>query len=340
MMQIRSAVMHKINKKSGETDSTLQDRKQVLPIDDILLELAKDVQRKYISDFNQHGSLGNDPNLYRFPVILSEYLNASTDFLPFTVSTAKLIQAEMNKQMFTTSGVVMVLHYVDQSRDWLLVLMLKTKETAGLDEKNLKLTTSYVFDIEHIHEAARVDLAKFIAKETPHLTFIKPRAGKDDPGKYFRDALGCTEYIESKANTVNLVSVVEAYAESKGWTGDQLTTVRKKLFDYCVEKHDNQETVNLTGLSAILNDQDPGDFATFAKQVDIPVSDEFSPHPATYKRLQRISKKFGHVSLAFDVEDVQSSRIVLVDEGNGKYHVQVKDVPDSLVQEIRKARGS
>ncbi|MDX3775740.1 nucleoid-associated protein [Chromatiaceae bacterium AAb-1] len=339
-MQITEAILHQIKKERSKKDGKVEPRKAVLPLDAVLTSLTESVHSKYSKEYNQHGSFGTNPAVNQFPVILTQYLTKQKDLLTFSKETADLICAEMNKKPLTTSGFVKFMRYVDHGRDWLLVLMLKTKARAGIDETTLALTESYIFDIEHLHEAARIDVQKFLKNETPYLTFVKPRSGKDDPSDFFRDALSCTDYVDSKHNTKVVLDALDSYASAKNWSAEQKQEARQKLYDYCKEKTAKGESVNLTGLSAWVDDQNPTDFREHIKTNDFQVNDSFAPHAATYSRLKRISKKFGHVSLAFDVDDVLSHRIELVDAGNGKYHLQINDVPDVLVQDIKKAKGS
>lgn len=338
-MQIVEAILHKIVKQRDSNSASLEPRNEKLPEDKALHLLTSGVQKRYTNNYNQHGSFGKDPDLHRFPVLLNKYLLEEKEFVEFSETSARLVQLEMAKQPLATGGFIIFLRYTNQNIDYLLILMLKTKAQAGIKEATLDLEENYVFDIEHLHEAARIDVKKFMANESPYLTFVKPRSGKEDPSKFFRDALSCTDYIDSRHNTKQLIEALSDYGKAKDWDAERTQRGRKDLHEYCKEKSNLGEPINLSGLSARINDQDPDDFRTHIRSSKFSVSDTFSPHPETYNRLRRIAKKFGNINVAFDVDDLLSNNVKLVKDSNGTHHIEVYNLPSALIDEINKAKG-
>jgi nucleoid-associated protein len=179
-------------------------------------------------------------------------------------------------------------------------------------------------------------LAKWRDDEQPYLSFIKRSGRQDEVTRYFRLALGCTEYTDSKRNTDQALKAVDAYCAANDWTPDQRRNARQVTFNYFEEKRALEQPVNLEALSGMLNDAEPQSFIEFIKEKEIPVSDSFEPHRKTYSRFKRISKSFGTVKVSFDVQDVIDEK---VDYDEASQSIIINDVPEALIQEIRKAKG-
>lgn len=93
------------------------------------------------------------------------------------------------------------------------------------------------------------------------------------------------------------------------------------------------EPVNLTSLSAVINDQDPDSFCVFVRENGFEVSETFRPHKSTYIRFKRIQRQFGSVKVSFDVQDVIDNRVDY-DDANGC--LVITGLPADLIDEIKK----
>jgi len=120
------------------------------------------------------------------------------------------------------------------------------------------------------------------------------------------------------------------------WSADKRQAARSKLHDHCREKKNADEPVNLTTVSAIINDQEPESFIKYVRDQQIEVSETFSPHPESYKTLRRISKKFRGVSVGFDVDSLFSEQ-VYYDEDNDA--LVLKNPPEDLINDMNLALG-
>lgn len=339
-LEIQHSIIHGIikNKDTSGADSvTIKPRQELLPIDDRLITLGNDILKLYGKLSNGYGMLGNDYDVHRFPQYLNRHIRSEMDFVAFSKNTISVISELMSQQRFSTTSYPVFFRYKNQGRDWLLIAVLKLKEGVGLDESTLDLNDTLSFDVSNLREAARIDIGKWSTNQQPYLSFIK-RGGSSDSesSRYFRDALSCLEYTDAKYNTDVAVRAVDDYCESKQFNAEKKQSLRARMYEYCKAKKDADEPVNLTSLSAILNDQEPDSFINFVRESGYEVNETFSPNPESYKRLQRLSKRFGTISLAFDVDDLYSERIVYSNSDNS---IVVRNPPAELVQEIKKARG-
>jgi len=339
-MQVQESIIHRIKKQvdtSGIDSVEIIPRAALLPIDNRVLKLGEDVLKLYGKLSNGYGMLGNDYAMHRFPNFLNQFTNEGINFIDFSTSAIALIAEEMSKKLKTTTSYPIFLRYTNQGRDWLLIAVLKLKEGVGIDEDTLDLNDSLSFDISNLREAARIDIEKWGDNEQPYLSFIKRSSGSDaESSVYFRDALSCLEYTDAKHNTETTIQAVNDYCEHSEFNAERTQATRARMFDYCREKKDADEPVNLTALSAFLNDQEPDSFINFVRERDYEVSETFSPNPASYKKLQRLSKRFGTINIGFDVNDIFEDRVLYNADDDT---IIVRNPPEELVQEIRKATG-
>lgn len=334
-MNIHEAILHRIEKDkntSGAGSAKMVMRSECLPIDTKLERTAADILRIYTKSTSGYGTFDTNATVYRFPVLLEGYVVSGDDFLNFTQESTRLIAAKMESESFATGGYALFLRYTNQERDWMLVAMLKLKPGTGVVEQTMELSETLSFDIDHLHEAARIDLGKWQADTQPYLSFIKKRQGGQDVSRYFREALGCTEYTDSKHNTEKMREAFEAYSERHGWTQEQKREGRRRVYDYCEAKDKAGEPANLMALSALINDQDPDAFSVFVREEGFEVGETFKPHKATYTRFKRIQRQFGSVKVSFDVQDLLDGR---VDYDDANDCLVITGLPTELIDEIK-----
>ncbi|MGR2738150.1 nucleoid-associated protein [Billgrantia sp. Q4P2] len=319
-MEISEAIIHQIDKASGSDQVSLDLRPDRLPIEDTLSKLVTEVLSIYNRVSNGYGAFDADQIIYPFSGQLQAYYQEEVDFIQLSETALRLIASKMGSQRFATGGYVLLVRYTNLGRDWFLVGILKMREATGVDQDTKELLRLLSLDVDHLHEAARVDIRKWQENEQSYLSFVKKRAGKEDVTKYFREALGCTDYTDSKQNTVVLLEALQAYTNTQtdsakgedAWTREKAREVRQKTFEYCQEKTRNREDINLGALSSIINDRDPEAFRNFVRDNGYHLNDEFAPHSNTYRKLQRITgKASGNIKVAFDVDDLVQRRISL-----------------------------
>ncbi|RYY01592.1 MAG: hypothetical protein EOO53_17465 [Gammaproteobacteria bacterium] len=336
-MVITEAIVHSIEKEAGTTRVIQYPKETLSPIDDHMNRLGNELLSIYSKNTNNYGSFGIDPLLHQFPNQLARYYSLETNLIEFSKIASSLIANKMEGSPPSTGGYVLFIRYENQGKEWLLIVMLKLKTGTGIDKKTLELNESVSFDIQHLHEAARIDLQKWQSSEQPYLSFVKKSGRQDDVTKYFRTALSCTDYIDSKFHTEQLLKAVDAYCLSSGWSADQKQTARRRMFEYCDEKFKSGEPVNLKAVSAIINDQLPEDFNSFVRNNHYPINETFDPHKKTFSRLKRIHSKFSGIAVSFEAADVINET---VDFDKASRTLYIKNIPETLILEIERAKGN
>lgn len=337
-MEIKEAIVQGIAKEANSAEVAAKPRQHTSPIDAQMTKLAADLLEVYGKGTSNYGTLSTDLETYAFPRHLQRYMEGQQDFIAFSQATANLLVAELENSLWATGGFYVFLRYTNQGTDWLLVVGLKTKEMTSIDEDSLDLRTALTLDIQHLHEAARIDLDKWKQGAQPYLSFIKRSGRQDDVTKYFRKALGCTDYTDAKFNTETATKAIDAYCEQNALSAEERREVRAKVYAYFEEMREAHEPVTLTALSALINFKEPTKFTDFVKANDetFPVSETFAPHKRSYVRYHRISGTMGNIKVSFDVDDVLHERVDLDDEAN---ILVIRNVSARLREEILKAKG-
>jgi nucleoid-associated protein len=336
-VEINEAIIHRISKESGQTAKVIpKHRKKSLPLNSQLQGLVNSLIKVYSRSTNNYGTFDPDSRSYPFSSDLNEYYSKNNlSFLDLSTQCTDYIAAKMRSSAPATGGYVLFIRYESNKRDWLLIVMLKLRGQVGIDNDTLELNESFTFDIDHLHEAARVDLAKSFTKEEPYLSFIKKTSAKQDVTIYFRNALGCTTYIQSKANTEDLLKGIESYCKKKMITGEKKREVRAKVYDYLNEKNESKQHASLKSISHIINPENLNDFYKYVKDEGIQINDTFPPYKSTYSRYKRIQSTFRSVKISFDIEDVLSQNVDIDSDGT----LLIREIPQALIQEIKIARG-
>lgn len=330
-MQIREAIIHHIEKQRNEIAGPVATRDTQLPIDERLTAMVNDILQIYGRSVSGYGTFNPDRTVYTFPSLLDGYTSERENFIPFTQDVTRLIRSKMARLPLATGGYPLFLRFTNQGQDWVLIAMLKLKAGTGINQSTLDLSDTLSFDVSHLHEAVRININKWQNDEQPYLSFVKKRAGNQDVSHYFLDALGCTDYTDSKANTVIILEALSDYCESSALTPEQKGEARRRTYEYCEEKFNASEPVNLASLSSRINDQLPEAFANFVRDGDYEVGETFEPNRSVYTRLKRIKGRVGNTNVSFDVVDIQSGNID-VDSAN---NLIIRNVPDTLAAEIR-----
>jgi len=339
-IQIIDATIHQIAKEKetqGNGCVTLALRQNNLERDTVLARLCDTLITLYRKNSNSNGTLGVDPNDHEFTFLLEDYVTGGDAFIAFTHKTVHLIQERMEQAFMSTGGYALFLRYVADGSDFLMVAMLKLKQGAGIDSVTLDLTETLNIDTSQLHEAARINITRWQADQEPHLTFIKGRGAKD-VSDYFRAALACTAFTNSKHHTEAVITAANAFIDARTDLPAEEKTkkrlaMRRALYSCLIAVPDE---VPLITVAAAVHPDDPNAFVEFIKQKTdadgYHIDDQFKPHKPSVRGLQRLAAHYGSIHVSFDVDDVQHERVMYDEEHNS---IVLKNPPPHIITSVK-----
>lgn len=334
-MKLNNAILHRLEKSrgsSGNASVTQTLRDEELPLDSVTDRATKEIRDIYTKVTNGYGTFDDNQDVYQFPNHLKSYLSEGISFVDFSRKTASLVSKEMSNEPLATGGYLFFVDYSEKSQRWLLVAALKLRQGTGVDDENLSLHETLSLDLDHLHEAARVNIDKWNGNEQPYLSFIQKRPGSGVVSKYFREALACTEYTDAKFYTEQTMEAIERYCADKDLDHSEVMDARRAAYEYFEQKRKEGEPINIKSLSARLDDSNPEGFEAFLRVQGYEVSESYRPHKDTYQKYKRIKRRLGTVRVSFDVADLIGQR---VDLDEGQQALVIRDLPEDLIHEIK-----
>ncbi|OAD82079.1 hypothetical protein ATN89_21520 [Comamonas thiooxydans] len=291
----------------------------------------------YRKNANSNGTLGIDPNDHKFTFNLESYVAKEEDFIDFTKKTVDLIKGQMEQAFMSTGGYALFLRYTADNHDLMMIAMLKLKEGSGIDATTLDITETLNIDMNRLHEAARINITRWQNGEEPHLTFIKGRGSKG-VSDYFRNALACTAFTNSKYHTELVILAADAFIDKNTDIPPEEKTakrieMRRSLYG-CLSKVSDE--VPLITVAAAVNPDHPEAFVEFIQQRadsdGFHIDGQFKPYKPAVKGLQRLAARYGSIHVSFDVDDVQHERVRYDEESDS---IILKNPPSHIVRSVR-----
>jgi nucleoid-associated protein len=300
-MQIKEAIVHRIDKdrhKFGKITLALT----CLQINPILTDAVEKARKTYGTTASRaFGTFEANARLFPFSGLLTDYLAGNLDMLKFSGQAMTILVREMDRQALSTGGYALFVRYEEQAKSYFMVVLLKLRGGVGIDQKTLTLSQNFSLDVDHLHEAARINVANWNAADGNYISFVKKGKSDADFTDYFRNFLGCAEFVESKEQTGLLIQAIRDYCVAEKLDANEAKNLKEKAFNYFSEQAREGKGVSLVALSMRFDDQKPKAFKEYIEHSAIEIADGFEPHKATFKRLMRIGGKDADIAISFDI---------------------------------------
>ncbi len=332
-MNIQEAIVHRFEKERHQP-SVAHMRSAILPSDDGRNDLVTAIREVFNrTKARGYGAFKEDKVAFPFSAQLDEYITHSHSLVPFTFALQASYQKSIDAAQLSTGGYLFFASYEENGKDFMFVVSIKLKAGTGIDDTTLTISKTVNLDIDHLHEAARINLTDWKAGSERYITFVKRRQGKDSKSAtdYFREFLGVTELTESVEQTKLLLQVLRDYSEEKPLDAEKAREMRQRVHVYCVECTKEKKGINLEALSMRLNDQDPDDFVNFVIRKEYPLGDGFEPNSRVYRGLRRYNIKDPKLTLDFE-ESILGSRIIYNKEDET---LTIRDLPLEFKQRLK-----
>lgn len=310
-LQVSDSIIHQFYSSATATSKGIGLRLAAEPhaateqLVTLLTELTDVYNAKPAKGYASFIGAEEDGDAGEFPELLQQWLSQQMSFLDYSQAAARLLHQQLEKHGILEEGFLLLAHYQHMTNDFLTVGFLPSKDgvTIGPD---LAVDKSSQLDISRVQLAARIDLTelKLDPDSRSYISFIKGRAGRK-VSDFFLDFLGCSERVNAKAQTQQLVDQVQAYAQVESLPNEAAVAMRKQVYDYCDEQWQQGEQVRVKDLSEQLRGSVPSErsFADFSREQtpeEMRLHDEFPADKSTLRKLVKFSGQGGGLSVGFD----------------------------------------
>ena len=257
---------------------------------------------------------------------LQSYLGKELPFDHLSKEVLKIFQAELEKYEFEETGYLLLIDYEYVATRYVMVGLVNLTDHFSVDNE-FGIKRERHLDINKIQLAARIDVSSLLhsADDLKTISFIKGRAGRQ-VNDFFMDLLGCTETINAKSQSKELLSAIDDFMSSETMDPNEKAETREKVFEYCNERIASGEDARLAELNDTLSMSADNEFKDFISQQDYSFDDNVTLDKSTVRKLVKLSGSGQGVSVSFD-------RILLGDRVNynpQRDELTIKGVPASL----------
>ncbi|MBE8168359.1 MAG: nucleoid-associated protein YejK [Shewanella sp.] len=339
-ISIDQAIIHEITQDS---QGTLRCRLRPQPLlnsqaaEHMLEELHQTFTSKAGKGYGYFGIHGDDGEANSvFSEALTQYRDNELGFVEFSGQSSKLLQDELSKYDFSQGGFLLMACYTSITSEYLFVALLSAKSSMTVLD-DMELTENNHLDLSNIQLAARIDLTELQAEpdSKKYISFIRGRAGRK-VADFFLDFMGCVEGVNTKFQNKSLMNAVEDFVSGNELTKEERQQVREKVYDYCTERSDEGNDIDLKQLNEELSETGMDSFYDFANGGEYELDDAFPADKATLRQLKKFSGAGGGVSLSFDGNHL-GDRVIYDPISNT---ILIKGVPANLKDQLdRRLKG-
>ena len=307
-LRIEESIIHQFYQNDGQVGlrlapSALNEDEQ---LHDLLVELTDVYTSKPAKGYASFLTENDEGDASPFPEQLKSWYDKELDFVEFSQQSAKLLLEQLQSYNLLEAGFLLITRYQHLSSEYLLVCFLPVKEGVTISP-DLAVDRSSQLDISKVQLAARIDLTEWRTAPDAerYISFIKGRAGRK-VSDFFLDFLGCTERVNTKEQTQQLVDTVQEYAKQSGLEAEQRQALNKTAYEYCGEQWKQGDSVKIKDLSEQFAEQYPSDNSfemfskEFAQQREKEIADDFPADKSTLRKLVKFQGQGGGVSVGFD----------------------------------------
>jgi len=335
-MSIKHFIVHKAirNSKTKKFESKL--RKKENPIDG----LSETVTSKLVKLFNKtslsSGCFLNDKDdnntVPQFAHQLGKYWNGKdfTNFVAFTRFLTDYFYINHLSKSNAKGGYLLFYHIERENKDnFLSVVLLNNIDGFELSD-DLDFGVAERLELEHIHLGARINITSW--KEGLSTRYISFRQGKtsSDMREYFTNFIGCDEFTEEKEDTEALIEAIQEMCINLSYDDSKIERVKESAFDYCKEKKELGQPVELDILSKQIFPEDHEGFIELSQEEPYNLSGSFSVNSTTLNKLVRyrgyskdLRISFNHKLLGNDIEFDPKTK-----------HLKIKKIPNDLLSQL------
>ena len=218
-----------------------------------------------------YGTFQSNVETFPFSGYLDRFLGGTGgDFTSFTQRSMRRFKLEIDKADWATGGYVVFILY-DNSRPegqeapdvgqkaeeepgpHLIVVMLNDRRGTAVNPDTLEIRDITHLVLEELHLAVRIDIGSWQADEARYLSFVKGRRSGATVSRYFRDFVGCDEFVDPVSQSRLLVRASRQFVEHEKLSKEAALEIRRTIYEAAVEAHENAQELDLVEISKRLD---------------------------------------------------------------------------------------
>ena len=238
--------------RQADAKASLLLRKDELVAGEIKDALLDKLKNAFLSRLaRRHGSFPADAEPSLLAQELDAFLQDKHSFSQLSTALMQQLEAGVNEK-----GVEIKAHFlffldsVSEQHQVFYLFAVNHNESLAISE-SLEVMPSYVVDTGPSMFGIKVDLAEWkVRKNYAYLSMLPPR-GNPLMAEIFDELTGFGDGIDKQESTEAFLKGVESFA--KQLPEDKVNDYRTQVVDYCMDKEQKDEPINIHGLSKELN---------------------------------------------------------------------------------------
>ena len=333
---IKGIVIHKVIKEAHKTSCSLKlAEKEISPTkkEKAFIANLKDAYYKKLSP--TYGIFGDGDT--KFKELLIKYSDNEISFLDFSKSGTEHYRNIISSVSPATGGYIIYIHYIDdiKKQECLLVLTANNKDGFVIDD-NLNIKDIKNLDLTKIDVACLINITKWKnitnKQDNNSKTYLSFIRGNKDVSLYFMAFINCNDNTTSTESTKRLVQTLDAYCKSKKYDREVAIQKKNAVFEYCTQCIANKKEIQLSAISALLDNEHPDEFKEYAAQEDNGVSEIISGDKTQLRKMRYTYYRSDNLTIIFDNNELDKT----VFYNKQTKQLIFKKLPEKLIKELEK----
>src|SRR5690606_5632498 len=131
-------------------------------------------------------------------------------------------------------------------------------------------------------------------------TYLSFSEGNKEVSAYFLNFIDCDNKTTKTESTNRFLRALSEYLKKNVQDRDELIRKRNEVFNYATERLAKKQPIYLSGISALLNPENPEEFELFAGTEEFGVNPIVNANKTKLKPLKFISYKDNQITVEFD----------------------------------------
>lgn len=329
-MPITHLIAHRIERPSPSSPTTVDLRTQEIPLDGRSEEFARELKQAYIKKLGKmFGRFTDDLGACPLPAWLGEFLEEKQSFTSFSQQFAKHFVSLLDNSEEVATGYLVCAFEKQEGGDVFYAFWLMSASAQQFDN-DFDLAVVHYLDTSGLCLAMRVNIAEWQSGDSRSFLGFLPWRGEKEFSDVFHEAIGFSDKRDCKAETEEFLQVVDAYTAKE--PEEKAPETRAKVVEYCLEQDKLGKPVEISELSAFVDEGDQQRFAKYVTDEKPQFKQPLIPDKSQLKNYIRISGRNDQLSMSFSSSCLGES-IIYDSESDS---LTIKSLPPALKSRLMK----